>query len=232
MYYGYGYMGWYASMIILVPALLLTIYAQAKVKTNYNKYSQVMNMRRISGAQAARIMLDANGLHHVKINITNGKLTDHYDPRTQTVTLSTDVYNNASIASIGVACHECGHAVQHATGYSPLKFRSFVVPMANFGSGMAIPLFVLGFIMGIEGLEILGILFFSFAVLFQAVTLPVEFNASKRALAQMQDLGIVMNGEEQGAKKVLSAAAMTYVAALLVSLLQLVRLILLSRSRR
>ena len=232
MYYGYGYMGWYASAIILLPALLLTIYAQAKVKSNYNKYSQVMNMRRLSGAQAARMMLDANGLYHVKINITNGKLTDHYDPRTQTVTLSTDVYNNASLASIGVACHECGHAVQHATGYSPLKLRSFIVPIANFGSGMAIPLFVLGLIMGIEGLEILGIVFFSFAVFFQAVTLPVEFNASKRALIQMQDLGIVMNGEEQGAKKVLSAAAMTYVAALLMSLLQLVRLILLSRSRR
>ena len=232
MYYGYGYMGWYASMIILVPAILLTIYAQAKVTSNYNKYSQVMNMRGISGAQAARIMLDANGLNHVKINITSGKLTDHYDPRTQTVTLSTDVYNNASIASIGVACHECGHAVQHAVRYSPLKLRTFIVPIASFGSSLAIPLFVFGLILSIEGLEILGILLFSFAVIFQAVTLPVEFNASRRALAQMKELGIVMTGEEQGAKKVLSAAAMTYVAALLMSLLQLVRLILLSRYRR
>lgn len=228
----YGYMGWYASSIILIPALLLIFYAQAKVKSNYNKYSQVLNLRNLSGAKAARMMLDANGLQHVNINITNGKLTDHYDPRTKTVTLSADVYNNSTIASVGVACHECGHAIQHDVGYSPLKLRSLVIPIANFGSGMAIPLFLLGLVMGIEGLEILGILFFSFAVLFQAVTLPVEFNASRRALVQMKELGIVVNGEEQGAKKVLSAAAMTYVAALLMSLLQLVRLILLSRSRR
>lgn len=224
-------MGWYSSMILLIPAFLFASYAQMKVSSNFSRYSKIGNRRNITGAEAARRMLDANGLYHVKINVTGGRLSDNYNPKTQVVSLSSDVYSSSSVAAIGVACHECGHAVQHAEGYTALKFRNIIIPVANFGSSLAIPLFVIGLIMGIESLEFLGILFFSFAVIFQAATLPVEFNASRRALVQMKDLNLVMEDEEKGVKKVLGAAAMTYVAALLVSLMQLVRLILLSRSR-
>lgn len=224
-------MGWYSSMILLIPAFLFASYAQMKVSSNFSRYSKIGNRRNITGAEAARRMLDANGLYHVKINVTGGRLSDNYNPKTQVVSLSSDVYSSSSVAAIGVACHECGHAVQHAEGYTALKFRNIIIPVANFGSSLAIPLFVIGLIMGIEGLEFLGILFFSFAVIFQAATLPVEFNASRRALVQMKNLNLVMEDEEKGVKKVLGAAAMTYVAALLVSLMQLVRLILLSRSR-
>lgn len=224
-------MGWYSSMILLIPAFLFASYAQMKVSSNFSRYSKIGNRRNITGAEAARRMLDANGLYHVKINVTGGRLSDNYNPKTQVVSLSSDVYSSSSVAAIGVACHECGHAVQHAEGYTALKFRNIIIPVANFGSSLAIPLFVIGLIMGIEGLEFLGILFFSFAVIFQAATLPVEFNASRRALVQMKNLNLVMEDEEKGVKKVLGAAAMTYVAALLVSLMQLVRLILLCRSR-
>lgn len=225
-------LGWYSSMILLIPAFLFASYAQMRVSSNFNRYSKIANRRNITGAEAARRMLDANGLNYVKINMINGKLTDNYNPGTQIISLSQDVYHGCSIAAIGVACHECGHAVQHSEGYSPLKFRNIIIPVANFGSSLAIPLFLIGLILQIEGLEFLGILFFSFAVIFQAATLPVEFNASRRALVQMKDLNLVADDEEKGVKKVLGAAAMTYVAALLVSLMQLVRLIILSRSRR
>ena len=229
MYYD---LGWYTSFIILIPALLFATYAQMKITSNYNKYSQVMSRKGFTGADAARKMLDANGLNHVSIRIIGGRLSDNYNPGTQTVSLSKDVYYGNSVAAIGIACHECGHAVQHATGYGALKIRNLIIPVANFGSGLAIPIFFIGLVLGMQSLTFLGILFFSFAVLFQAVTLPVEFNASSRALNQMKELGIVTKEEETGAKKVLGAAAMTYVAALLVSLMHLLRLILLSRSRR
>lgn len=228
----YGYTGWYASMLILVPAIILTFYAQLKVKSSYREYSSVPTRNHITGAQAARKMLDANGLGHVQINMISGELTDHYNPTNQTVNLSQGVCNATSIAAIGVACHECGHAIQHAMGYGPLKLRNFIIPATRFGSGLAIPLFVAGLILSIPGLELLGILFFSFSVVFQVVTLPVEFNASRRALAQIVDLGIVEPEEKKGAKKVLSAAAMTYVAAMLMALLQLLRLIIIARGRR
>ena len=219
-------------MLILIPAIILTFYAQLKVKSNFRKYSSVPTRNHMTGAQAARKMLDANGLRHVQINMISGELTDHYNPSDQTVNLSQGVCNTASIAAIGVACHECGHAVQHAMGYGPLKLRNFIIPATRFGSGLAIPLFIAGLILSIPGLELLGILFFSFSVVFQVVTLPVEFNASRRALAQIVDLGIVDQDERKGAKKVLSAAAMTYVAAMLMALLQLLRLIIIARGRR
>lgn len=225
-------LGWYSSMILLIPAFLFASYAQLKVKSNFSRFSRVRSMRGISGAQAARRMLDANGLQHVRINMISGNLTDHYNPGNQTINLSADVYNGDSIAALGVACHECGHAVQHSESYAPLTLRNAIVPVTNFASGIAIPLFIAGLVMGWAGLEILGILFFSCAVIFQAITLPVEFNASRRALVQMENLGLVFDSEIPGAKKVLGAAALTYVAALLVSLMQLVRLILLSRARR
>ena len=225
-------LGWYTSMVVLIPAILFSFYAQFKVSSAFKKYSTVRSMKNITGAQAARKMLDANGLQHVGINICSGKLSDHYDPRNQTVNLSSEVFNNASIASIGVACHECGHAIQHAQGYSPLHIRNAIVPVTNFASSLAIPIFILGLVLQVAGLELLGILCFTFAVFFQAITLPVEFNASRRALVLMQEYGIVYEDEVKDAKKVLSAAAMTYLAALLMSLLQLVRLILISRSRR
>lgn len=227
----YYSIGWYSSIILLVPALIFTLYAQSKVKSTYYKYSQVAGRKRITGAQAARKMLDANGLHHVNIMMCSGELTDHYHPGNQTVNLSTGVYNGTSIASIGVACHECGHAVQHSRNYAPLGIRNAIVPVTNFASKLAIPLFIIGLILGFAGLEIIGILFYGLAVLFQAITLPVEFNASKRALQQMTDVGIVYEDEVDGAKKVLSAAALTYVAALFTSLMQLFRLILIARSR-
>ncbi len=223
---------WYTSMYILIPAIIFTAVAQAKVKSNYNKYSRVRTMTGLTGAQAARKMLDANGLHHIKIAITGGQLSDNYNPSTQTVNLSEGVCNTASIAAIGVACHECGHAIQHADGYAALKIRSAIIPVTNWGSYLAIPLFLIGMFLSIPGLETIGILCFSFAVIFQAITLPVEFNASKRALKQMEELGIVYPDEKKGAKKVLTAAAMTYVAALLMALLQLLRLIIIARGRR
>lgn len=217
------------SMILLIPAFLFALYAQGKVTSNFSKYSAVPARRRMTGQEAARRVLDANGLQHVQIEMVEGKLSDHYDPSSQRVRLSQDVYRGASIASVSVACHECGHAIQHSMGYGPLMLRSFLVPVTNFASSLAIPLFFLGFLFRLPGLETVGILFFSGAVLFQCVTLPVEFNASSRAIVQMENLGIIDPEEQQSARKVLGAAAMTYVAAMLVSLMQLVRLILLSR---
>lgn len=232
MTYDGATIGWYSSMILLIPAFLFASYAQLKVKSNYSRFSRVRSMRGITGAQAARRMLDANGLQHVRINMVSGTLSDHYNPGNQTINLSTDVYNGDSIAALGVACHECGHAIQHKERYAPLTIRNTIVPVTNFASGMSIPLFLIGLVLGIGGLEIIGILFFSFAVVFQAITLPVEFNASRRALVQMENLGLVFDSEVPGARKVLGAAALTYVAALLVSLMQLLRLILIARSRR
>ncbi len=231
-YYGFS-MGWYASMILLIPAVIFCWWAQSKVKGNYNRYSQVRNLQGLTGAQAARKMLDANGLHHIQVLETRGQLTDNYNPTNGTVNLSEGVYGVPTVAALGIACHECGHAIQHAVGYSPLKIRNAIIPVTRFGSSLAIPVFFVGLIMSLPGLETAGILLFSFAVVFQAITLPVEFDASRRALIQLKELGIVSDDDEyDGTKKVLTSAALTYVGALLMQLLQLVRLILLSRSRR
>ncbi len=233
-------MGYYESMIILIPAILLSLYASNKVKTTFAKYSRVSSSYGYTGAQIARKILQEQGISNVNVEHIRGNLTDHYDPRTNTVRLSDAVFDSNSISAISVAAHECGHAIQHNVGYSPLNLRSALVPAANFGSRLSMPLIIFGLIMssGAGGgnptammMINIGIILFSFAVLFQFVTLPVEFNASNRAIKVMLSSGIITEREEKGARDVLSAAALTYVAAALSSLLSLIRLILISRDR-
>lgn len=209
----------------------LTMIAQLQVTSAFNKYKKVPSGTGITGAQAARRLLDAKGLTDVFVGQVPGKLSDHYDPRSRTVNLSNDVYNGTSIASVAVACHECGHAIQHAEGYVPLSIRSAVFPVASIGSHLGVPLLLAGFFFDMLSLQWIGIGVFSFAVIFQLVTLPVEFNASSRALVAMNEMGFVMPGEDKGARRVLGAAAMTYVAAAAMALLQLIRLILIVSSR-
>jgi hypothetical protein len=221
---------WDWTLILLVPALILGIYAQVKVSSSFNRYSQVPSVRGVTGAQAARSILDSNGLGHVGIEVGGGRLSDHYDPRTQTLTLSPDVGNSTSLAALGVAAHEVGHAMQHAAGYAAFRLRSALVPVARIGTTLGFILFFVGLLFYRSGwLMNVGILFYAGAVLFTLVTLPVEFNASKRAMAQLSERNILVADELTGAKKVLSAAALTYVAAALMAVLQLLRLIALSR---
>lgn len=232
-------MFWYdATYVILIPAILFTMYAQSKVTSNFSKYSKVRNHRGITGYQAARMMLDANGLRDVQIEQVRGSLTDHYDPRTRVLRLSESVYGVQSVAAVSVACHEVGHAIQHAESYAPLKVRNSIVPVVNFASSLSWPLAILGLILLGNGAYI-GDAIFNVAVLamlavifFHTITLPVEFNASSRAKVQMEELKIIVDGEEaKGAKQVLSAAAMTYVAALAAAIANLLR-ILAIRGRR
>lgn len=219
----------YYYIVLVIPALIIAMYAQFKVKSTYSKYEKQMSRRGLSAADVTRQILNQNGLQHISIEQIGGNLTDHYDPRSNVIRLSQSVYYSTSVAAIGVAAHEAGHAVQHATGYVPIKLRNAVLPVANFGSKLAMPLIILGFIMSMDPLVNAGILLFGAIVLFQLVTLPVEFNASSRAIATL-DSSYILEGEEiRGAKKVLSAAALTYVAATLVAIMQLLRLILISR---
>lgn len=213
-------------LIMVMPALLLSIYAQIKVKSTYSKFSKVPTFRGVTGVQAAQEILRASGVSGVDIELTRGFLSDHYDPRTRVLRLSESVYAGNSIASVGVAAHEAGHALQHAQGYMPLKMRSALVPISSLGSNLAWPLLFIGFIFMSQSLILAGILFFSLAVLFQVVTLPVEFNASSRALAALPATGILSESEVKGAGKVLSAAALTYVAAATAALLQLLYFLL------
>lgn len=221
------------TWIIILPALILTLWAQANVNSTFAKFSRVMNSRGMTGYDAARRILDMNGLQNVAIEHIAGKLTDHYDPRTNTVRLSDSVYGSSSVAAIGVAAHEVGHAVQHALGYTPIRVRNAIVPMVNLCSQLAMPLFVLGLIFSssLFVLTDVGIILFSAAVLFHIITLPVEINASRRALATLESSYMLDGDEISGAKKVLSAAAMTYVASAAMALLQLLRLIAI-RDRR
>jgi uncharacterized protein len=221
---------WLWSMVLLVPALVLGMYAQAKVSSNFNKYSKINAVGGMTGAQAARTLLDAAGLVGVGIKVEGSKLSDHYDPRSRSLTLSPEVGNSPSLAAIGVAAHEAGHAVQHAEGYAPFKARSALVPVANLGTNLGFFLFFFGLIFFRSGLLMnVGIVLYAAAVLFTLVTLPVELNASRRALALLSNRSILVGNELAGAKKVLDAAALTYVAAALMAILQLVRLILISR---
>ena len=210
------------------------MWAQIKVKSTFSKYSKVASRRSVTGADAARMILDRNGLSNVKIERVSGELSDHYDPKANVVRLSEGVYGSNSVAAIGVAAHECGHAVQHATGYGPIKLRMAIIPATQIGSSLALPLILLGLILSMTGLAYIGVAFFALSTLFQLVTLPVEFNASSRALETLESYGTLDDEELGGAKKVLSAAAMTYVAALAVSLLNLLRLLSIvnSSSRR
>lgn len=222
----------YYYLILVVPALLFALWAQATVSGTFGKYSHVRSASHLTGEQTARRILDANGLQNIRVEHIRGNLTDHYDPSAEVVRLSDNVYFSDSVAAVGVAAHECGHAVQHATHYSPLVFRNAIIPVTNFGSKLAVPLFILGLIFSLPMLSNLGILLFALVAVFQLVTLPVEFNASSRALATLENFDYLSPSELRGYRRVLQAAALTYVAALLVTVMQLLRLVLLSRNRR
>lgn len=231
-YFSYYYLSNYYYLILVVPVVILSMVASARVNSSFKKYSQVFSSRNLTGAQAAFEVLRHYGITNVQVERVNGNLTDHYDPRTNVIRLSDSVYSSTSVAAIGVACHEAGHAAQYAQSYAPIKIRNLVLPVANLGSRAGIPLAIIGFFLNFEILAIAGIVFFSFAVLFQLITLPVEFNASKRALAVITDADILSENEKVGAKKVLTAAAMTYVAALAVSIANLLRILLMFNRRR
>ena len=218
----------YTYILVLIGALICSV-AAINVKSTFNRYSSIHNARGMTGRDAAERVLHQAGIYDVRIERVNGSLTDHYSPKEKVLRLSDSVYSSTSVAAIGVAAHECGHAIQHHTKYVPLTLRSVSVPAANFGSFLYWPLIVLGLIMGSMNLANIGILLFSFVVLFQLITLPVEFNASNRALRILSERNILSGEELKGAGKVLGAAALTYVAALFNSLLQLLRLFLLTR---
>ncbi len=219
------------SWIILIPALILSLWAQTNVNSTFRKYSQVTNRYGLTGADAARKILDMNGLHSVKIERVSGNLTDHFDPRTNVVRLSDATYDSNSVGSIGVAAHEVGHAIQHATGYTAIKVRNAIVPVVNVCNILSMPILIAGLIFSYTLVE-LGIILFSATVLFQLITLPVEFNASSRALKTLEMQNMLTQDELKGASKVLKAAAMTYVAAAVSSILSLLRLILVFGNRR
>lgn len=229
--YGYGY-GFDRTYILLIIGMLLSLAASAKLKSTFAKYRRIRSASGLTGAEAAARILRAAGITDVQIRAIPGSLTDHYDPRTKTVSLSQDIYGQTSLAAVGVAAHECGHAIQHAVHYTPLEMRSAIVPVANLGSSLSWPLFLIGLLAGIRPLTTAGIVLFSLAVLFQLVTLPVELNASSRALRMLEGTGILGVSEVKGARKVLTAAALTYVAALAASILQLLRLLILAGGRR
>lgn len=218
---------WDPTMILLIPAIILAIWAQMRVSSTYSKYSKVSSARGATGAETAKFLLEHNGLPDVKIEAVKGKLSDHYDPRSNTVRLSTDNYRGRSLSAVAVAAHEVGHAIQHGTGYIPLKIRHSILPATNLGSWAAFPLFIIGFLFNTPLLMDIGIILFAGVVIFHFVTLPVEFNASHRALAQLSSNGMLVEEEVRGARKVLNAAALTYVAATAVALIHLVRLLIL-----
>lgn len=227
-----SYMLYYITGIIMVPVLIFAVVCQINVKNTFNKYSRVRSMRGMTGAQAAESLLRANGITDVKIQRVAGNLTDNYNPTTKTINLSEGVYSSNSIAAIGVACHEAGHACQHAQGYAPLRLRNFAIPATRIGSTLGIPLAVIGMFISSEPLILIGLVLYSLVALFQLITLPVEFNASARALKTIDQYGYLSGEEYKGAKKVLTAAALTYVAALVSALATLLRLILVLNNRR
>ena len=229
MRYGYGMDPMYILVIIMA---ILCMVASARVSSVYKKYAKIRSMSGLTGAQAAMEILRRNGINDVQVQHVSGNLTDHYDPRTKTVNLSDATYGSNSVAAVGVAAHECGHVLQHYTSYTPLKIRTAIVPAANIGSKAGIPLLLLGMFLSIKPLITLGILVFSLAVLFQVVTLPVEFNASRRALVMLEDYGILGHEEVDDSRKVLRAAAMTYVASAASAVVQLLRLVMMNNRRR
>lgn len=233
MPYRYGFY-FDPTYILVIIGAVICLAASAKVKTTFNKYNRVRSMSGMTGAQAAERILNSAGIYDVSIQHISGNLTDHYDPRNKVLSLSDSTYNSASVAAVGVAAHECGHAIQHQTSYAPLTLRSAIVPIANFGSTLAWPLILIGlFFTSSTGTFLIniGIICFSLAVLFQLVTLPVEFNASSRAVKILENTGILGQEELKGTKKVLGAAALTYVAGAASAILQLLRLIILFGGR-
>ena len=221
-----------SSMVILIPALLLAGWAQLNVKSTFEKYSRVSTRKASTAAEVASMLLSRAGIFNVPVNKVTGSLTDHYDPVKRTVNLSESVYGSTSIASLGVAAHECGHAIQHSVGYSPLMVRNAIVPAINLCSTLSIPLFFVGILLSVAGLVTLGILLFSGVIVFHLITLPVEFNASTRALTMLRNTGALAEAELVGARSVLRAAAWTYVAAATMAAAQLLRLIVFSNRRR
>lgn len=230
-----GYYYWDPTYILVVIGAVICMIASARVKGTFNKYSQLRSMSGMNGAQVAQRVLQAAGIYDVQVRHVSGSLTDHYDPRTKTVNLSDPVYNATSVAALGVAAHECGHAIQHAKSYAPLSIRSALVPIANFGSMLAWPVILIGLFFNTRssGLIIdIGILLFSAAVLFQLVTLPVEFDASRRAIVMLRTQGILADDELRYTRRVLKSAALTYVASAAAAILQLLRIILITNGRR
>ena len=230
-----GYYYWDPTYILVVIGAVICMIASARVKGTFNKYSQLRSMSGMNGAQVAQRVLQAAGIYDVQVRHVSGSLTDHYDPRTKTVNLSDPVYNATSVAALGIAAHECGHAIQHAKSYAPLSIRSALVPIANFGSMLAWPVILIGLLFNTRssGLIIdIGILLFSAAVLFQLVTLPVEFDASRRALVMLRTQGILADDELRYTRRVLKSAARTYVASAAAAILQLLRIILITNGRR
>lgn len=221
-------------LIYMLPCFILSLICNIMVKSNFSKYSQIANSRRLTGAQAAQQVLAAHGVTGVRIEPVHGSLTDHFDPRSNVIRLSESVYNAKTVAAVGVACHEAGHAVQHAEGYLPNKIRSVIVPMANFGSRLSWIFLVVGLLLPTKFnfVVIIGIVLFSLSVLFTLITLPVEFNASNRALKTIKETNMLNPQEYDGAKKVLTSAAMTYVAAAATSIAQLLRLLMIANNRR
>ena len=235
MYYG-GLMGYYfdPTWILVIIGAVLSMAASAKVNSTFNKYSKVRSMTGMTGEDAAKRLLNSQGIYDVTVRPVKGQLTDHYDPRTKTVNLSEAVFHSTSVAAIGVAAHECGHAMQDNVGYVPLKLRGAIVPVANIGSQAAFPLIIIGVLIGGMGSPLvnIGLILFSLAVIFQLITLPVELNASRRAITLLDQVGILGGQEVNQTRKVLGAAALTYVAALAASVLQLLRLVILFGGRR
>ena len=236
-YYFYGFDWTY--IVIVLPCVLLSLWASANVNSTFRRYSGQLSLRRITGAEAAQRVLSANGVRGVRIERVNGNLTDHFDPKANVIRLSDSVYDSTSVASIGVACHEAGHAVQYAEHYAPIKLRAAIIPITNIGSKLAMPLILLGVLLSVYGeynytLVYVGIACFALSLVFQLITLPVEFNASRRAMQAIESGNILTEDEQRGARKTLTAAAMTYVAATAVSLAQILRLLLIfgGRDRR
>ncbi|MCL1953108.1 MAG: zinc metallopeptidase [Oscillospiraceae bacterium] len=219
-------------LLLIVPAMLFSLAMQIAVKSAYKKQSRVRNARGLTGAMAAQMVLDYYGVTGVQIRAVPGRLSDHYDPRSNVIRLSEGVYGTASVAAVGIAAHEAGHAAQHAQSYVPIKVRNAILPVCNIGSMLALPLVILGYWLGVFGLVTLGLALFALIVVFQLVTLPVELNASRRAMEAIDGRGLLEGDDRAGAKKVLTAAAMTYVAALVVSLANLLRLLLRFNRRR
>ena len=232
-YYGFDW----TYLVLVLPCMLLSLWASSNVNSTFKKYSKQFSSRRLTGAEAAQRVLSANGVRGVRIDRVSGNLTDHFDPKTNVIRLSDSVYSSTSTAAIGVACHEAGHAVQYAENYGPIKIRAAIIPITNFGSKIAMPLILLGILCTFLGsfsdtLVYMGIAAFGMSFVFQIVTLPVEFNASRRAMQAIESANILTEEEQRGARKTLTAAAMTYVAATAVALAQLLRLIMIFGGRR
>lgn len=220
---------WY--IILVIPAMIIAGIAQFKVKSTYKKFAKVANSRGVTGAYAAQAVLSHYGIRDVRIEQTSGQLTDHYDPKAKVIRLSQGVYDSSSVAAVGIACHEAGHAAQHASKYVPIEIRNALVPVCNIGSTLGFPLAILGYFLGFEPLITIGLVLYSAIFIFQVATLPVEFNASRRAIKVIEETGLLYDDEVGSAKKVLSAAAMTYVASMIVALANLLRLVLRFRRR-